>query len=264
MNIHSTAVVHPGAELAPGVKIGPYAVINEDVVIGPDTEIMAHAYIDRFTRIGEGCRIFHAAALGGEPQDLKFKGEKSEVIIGDRVVVREFVTVNRGTAEGGGRTVVGNDCLLMAYVHVAHDCRVGDRVVLANNLAMAGHVTIEEGAYIGGMVAIHQFATVGAHAYIGGFSRVSRDVPPYLLGEGAVDFRLHGPNSIGLKRKGYAPETIRALKEAFKMIFRNRRPLAEVLDEAATAFPLVPEVHNLVEFIRNSQRGVDRFPSAEK
>ena len=264
MNIHPTAVIHPGAELAPGVTVGPYAVINEDVVIGRDTEIMAHAYIDRYTRIGEECRVFHSAAVGGEPQDLKFKGEKTETVIGDRVIVREFATINRGTEEGGGKTVVGDDCLLMAYVHVAHDCQVGDRVVLANNLAMAGHVIIEGGAYIGGMVAVHQFVTIGAHAYIGGFSRVSRDVPPFLLGEGAVNFQLHGPNTIGLRRKGFSQETIRALKDSFKMIFRNRKPLSGVLDEAAETFGNFPEVLQLVDFIRNSKRGVDRFPGSEK
>ncbi|MFH1090303.1 MAG: acyl-ACP--UDP-N-acetylglucosamine O-acyltransferase [Pseudomonadota bacterium] len=257
MKLHPTAVVDPGAQLAEGVEVGPYAVINSDVIIGPGTQIMAHAYIDRYTTIGSGCRIFPSTSVGAVPQDLKFRGEKTEVIIGDDVTIREFVTVHRGTGQSG-RTTVGDGALLMAYVHVAHDCHVGRGVIAANNLAMGGHVTIEDEAYIGGLVAIHQFARVGTHAFIGGFSRVSKDMPPYLIGEGAVDFTLHGPNTIGLKRKGFPPETIEALKEAFRMIFRNRRPLQEVLEETSAAFAQVPEVRTLVEFMRTSERGVYR------
>ena len=258
MSIHPTAVVDPGAELGSGVTIGPYAVVKGDVTIGDGTEIMAQAYIDRFTTIGKECRVFPSAVVGAEPQDLKFGGERTELIIGDRVTIREFASLNRGTVESGGVTRVGDGCLLMAYVHIAHDCQIGQRVVLANNLAMAGHVTIEDEASVGGMCAIHQFTRIGTQAYIGGFSRIGKDVPPYMLGEGAVDFKLHGPNVIGLRRKGFAAESINALKDAFRIIFRNRRPIAQVLEEALASYPEVPEIRTLVEFIRSSERGVFR------
>ncbi|MBF0528011.1 MAG: acyl-ACP--UDP-N-acetylglucosamine O-acyltransferase [Deltaproteobacteria bacterium] len=258
MNIHPTAIIDPKAELGQDVTVGPYTVIAADVVIGSDTVIMPHAYIDRYTTIGAGCRIFPFASVGAEPQDLKFKGEKTELVIGDQVTIRECVTIHRGTAEGGGRTVVGDHSLLMNYVHIAHDCHIGQHVVLANNLAMGGHVTIEDHVNVGGMVAIHQFTRIGTHSFIGGFSRVSKDVPPYLLGEGAVDFILHGPNLIGLRRKGFDSTTISALKDAFRLIFRNHRPLQQVLDEALALFPTIPEVQTLVEFVRTSARGVYR------
>ena len=258
MKIHPTAIVDPGAELASGVVVGPYAVINSDVVIGEDAEIMAHAYIDRYTTIGARCRVFPSASVGTEPQDLKFEGERSVTVIGDDVTIREFVTINRGTKDGGLQTSVGRGSLIMAYAHVAHDCHIGENVIISNNLGTAGHVTIEDNVTISGFVGIHQFSRIGAYAFLGGFSRVSRDVPPYMLGEGAVQFKLHGPNVIGLKRRGFTDETIRALKDAFRMIFRNRRPLAEVLQETEEALGRSPEVKRLVDFIRNSERGVDR------
>lgn len=258
MDIHPTAIIDPRAELAEDVKVGPYAVINGDAVIGKGTEVMAQAFVDSYTTIGEGCRIFPFASVGAEPQDLKFQGEKTELIVGNNVTIRESTTLHRGTADGGGVTRVGDGCLLMAYVHIAHDCQIGNDVIMANNLAMSGHVTVEDGATIGGMVGIHQFTRIGKHAFIGGFSRVSKDVPPYMLGEGAVDFKLHGPNIIGLKRKGFPQETINALKDAFRIIFRNRRPLAQVLEETRASFPDIEEVVTLVEFIRSSERGVFR------
>lgn len=258
MDIHPTAVIDPSAELGEGVKVGPCAVINGEVVIGAQTEIMAHAFIDRYTRLGRGCRVFPGASVGTIPQDLKFGGEKSEVVIGDGVTIREFVTVNRGTAQEGGRTVIGDESVLMAYVHVAHDCQIGRKVILVNNLAMAGHVVIEDEVTVAGMVGIHQFVRIGTQAFIGGFSRVIQDVPPYMLGQGADEFKLHGPNTIGLRRRGFPRETITALKEAFRLIFRNHRPLQEALDEAVAQFPDVAEVKRLVEFIRNSPRGVHR------
>lgn len=258
MEIHSTAIVDPRAELAEGVKIGPYAIISRDVTIGANTEIMAHTFVHPYTSIGSGCRIFPSASIGAEPQDLKFGGEKTTLTIGDNTTIREFATLHRGTVTGGGKTVVGGNCLLMAYVHVAHDCKVGDNVIMANNLAMAGHITVEDGVFIGGMTAIHQFTRIGTHAYIGGMSRISKDVPPYMLGEGAVDFNLHGPNVIGLQRKGFSTETIAALKDAYRLICRNRRPLAQVLDEASASYPNVPEIQTLVNFFKTSERGVYR------
>ncbi|MEW6264686.1 MAG: acyl-ACP--UDP-N-acetylglucosamine O-acyltransferase [Thermodesulfobacteriota bacterium] len=258
MKIHPTAVVDAGAELAEGVQIGPYVVIKSDVVIGEDTEIMSHVFVDRYTTIGPNCRLFPFASVGAEPQDLKFKGEKTELIIGRNVTIREGATLHRGTGHGGGRTTVGDDCLIMNYVHVAHDCHVGHNVILSNNATMAGHVTIQDHVTLSGLVGIHQFTRIGTHAYIGGFSRITKDVPPYILGEGSVEFKLHGPNVIGLKRKGFTEETVNALKDVFHIVFRNHRPLQEVLDEASAAFPESPEVKLLIDFMRSSERGVYR------
>lgn len=257
MKIHPTAVVDPGAELAEGVRVGPHAVISSDVVIGEGTEIMAHCFVDRFTRIGAGCRFFPSVSVGTEAQDLKYEGSRSETIIGDNVTLREFVTVNRASEEGG-RTVIGDGCLFMAYSHAAHECRIGRNVVLVNSAALAGHVVVEDEVTIGGLCGVHQFVRIGTHAFISMMSGVVKDVPPYLLGRGMDEFKLHGPNSIGLRRKGFSPETIRALKEVFRLIFRNNRPLQDVLEEALAEFPDVPEVVRMVEFIRASKRGVYR------
>lgn len=258
MSIHPTAIIDPGARLADGVTVGPYAVIGPNVQVAEGSEIMAHAVIARNTAIGTGCRVFPMAVVGYEPQDLKYHGEPYQIIIGNDVTIREFVSIHGGTVHGDGKTEIGDGSMLMNYAHVAHDCKIGNNVIIANNLAMAGHVIIEDGVTVSGMVAIHQFTRIGAHAYIGGMSRVSKDVPPYMLGEGAVEFKLHGPNIIGLRRKGFSNESILALKEAFKLIFRNHRPLAQVLEEALLSFPDVPEVRILVDFIKNSQRGVFR------
>lgn len=258
MDIHPSAVVDSRAELGTGVKVGPFAFIGRDTIIGDNTEIMPHVYVDQYTTIGANCRIFPFASIGADPQDLKFKGEKTTLEIGDNTVIRESATLHRGTVEGGGKTAIGRNCLLMAYVHVAHDCHVGDNVVISNNLAMGGHVSIGDHASVGGMVGIHQFTRVGTYAFIGGVSRVAKDVPPYMLGEGAVDFILHGPNVIGLRRKGFSNETIRALKDSFTIICRNHRPLQDVLQEALDRFPEVPEVKVLVDFYNSSERGVYR------
>jgi UDP-N-acetylglucosamine acyltransferase len=258
MSIHPTAVVDPSAELAPGVEVGPYAVIGPRVTIGSGSIVMTHALIERDVTIGSDCRIYPMAAIGCDPQDLKYKGERTQVIIGDRVILREFVTIHRGTPHGHGKTVVDDDAMLMNYVHVAHDCHVGKRVNIANNLAMGGHGVIEDDASLGGMVGMHQFVRIGRHSFVGGYSRVSKDVPPYMLGEGSVVFKLYGPNVIGLKRKGFSEEIIRALKEAFRIVFRNHRPLAEVLDETRAALPGLPEIETLLEFMANSPRGVYR------
>jgi UDP-N-acetylglucosamine acyltransferase len=258
MEIHPSAAVDSRAELGSGVKVGPFAVINSGAVIGDNTEIMPHAFVDQYTTIGANCKVFPFASVGAEPQDLKFKGEKTTLEIGDNTIIRESATLHRGTVDGGGKTVIGNNCLLMAYVHVAHDCHIGNHVIISNSLAMGGHVTIEDHASVGGMVGIHQFTRIGTYAFIGGISRVAKDVPPYMLGEGAVDFNLHGPNTIGLRRKGFSNETIRALKDAFSIVCRNRRPLQEVLQEALDRFPDVPEVKTLVDFYNSSERGVYR------
>ncbi len=258
MDIHPTAIVDSGAELGTGVKVGPYAIIKKGAVVGDGTEVMAHAFIDGQARLGSNCRVFPSASIGTDPQDLKYKGEPTEAVIGNDVIIREFVTVNRGTPDGDGVTRVGDGCMLMTYAHVAHDCQLGRNVVIVNNCAMAGHVHIDEGTTIGGLVGIHQFVHIGAHAFIGGYSRCTKDVPPYMLAQGVEDFKIHGPNSIGLRRKGFSRETISALKEAYRLIFRNHRPLQEALEETLAEYGDFPEVQNLVEFMRSSKRGVTR------
>src|SRR5215216_2128486 len=192
--IHPTAVIHDSADIGPDVVVGAYTVIGPNVHIGASTTIGPHVHIVRDTTIGEGCTIHHAAALGGDPQDLKYAGERTELRVGDRTVVREFVTLNRGTS-AHGKTEIGSDCLIMAYAHVAHDCVIGDHVILANAVNMGGHVAIEDAVIVGGVTAIHQFARIGRHAFIGGSSAVRKDVAPYVKAAGDP-LRLYGLNSV--------------------------------------------------------------------
>ena len=257
MAIHPTAIIDPSAELAADAVIGPRVVIGPEVVIGSRTEIMTGAVIDRWTRVGADCRIFPGAILGAEAQDFKYSGERTELVIGDGVTIREMVTAHRASGEGN-RTEIGDGCYLMALSHVAHNCRVGKHVVMANYAGLAGHVEVGDRANFGAYAAVHQFARVGEYAFLGGYSRVTKDMPPYMIGEGTDDFRLYGPNTIGLKRLGFSPETVRALKDFFRLVCRSRRLLAEVLSEAETNWPDVPEVRNLVAFMRSSSRGVYR------
>ncbi len=255
--IHPTAIVDLKAELGCEVEIGPYAVVGPDVLIGDGTVLMAHAVVERWTRLGRGCRVHPFATLGGAPQDLKYNGEETWLEVGDETVVRESVTLNRGTAGGPGKTVVGRRCLLMAYSHVAHDCVVGDQVILANSATLAGHVTIEEQVIVGGLTAIQQFLRIGAHAFVGGASGLNQDVPPYMLVSG-VPAALHGLNLIGLKRRGFSDETIRALKRAHQTIFRSGLTQAKALEQVRAEDGEVPEVRRLIEFVEAAKNGVCR------
>lgn len=258
------AIIDPSVQLGEGVTVGPFVVINKNVVIGDNTEVMAHAHIDSNTTLGRECRIFPSASLGTYPQDITYAGEETSLEIGDKVTVREFVTVNRGTIKDEGVTRIGDGCFLMAYAHVGHDCRIGRNVVMANNLAMSGHVIVDDDVFISGTVGIHQFVHVGTQAYIAGTSRVTKDIPPYMLCQGMDNFRLRGPNIIGLRRKGFPPATIKALRDSFRLIFRTNRLLAEVLDDAEKRFSEFPEVMDVVRFIRASKRGVPRSNLQEK
>jgi len=226
--IHPTAVIHPGAELHPTVQIGAYAVIGENVKVGPETTIGAHAVLEGPTEIGARNQIFPGAAIGLEPQDLKYKGAPSWVRIGDDNRIREYVTINRATGAGEA-TVIGNSNLLMAYVHVAHNCMIEDSVVIANGLAMAGHVHIESQAVIGGGVGIHQFVHIGRLAMVGGMSRIDRDVPPYMLVEGNPA-RVRSLNLVGLKRAGMTANQMGQLKKAFRTLYRCGHPLNQALE----------------------------------
>jgi len=255
--IHPTAIVDPTAVIDTDVHIGPYAVIAADVVIGPRTIVGAHSVIEPYTTIGADCHIYPHAAIGGPPQSLAFKGEKTVAVIGRGTVIREFVTIHRGTGFGGGLTSIGEDNYLMAYSHIAHDCHTGKKVILANNATFAGHITIGDYASVGGLVAIHQFVRIGDYAFIGGTSAVTKDIPPYVLAAGDRA-RLHGLNTVGLKRHGFSTETLSALKKAYRIIFRIGLTINEAVQRVRAEVEQVPEVDSLVGFVVGSERGVTR------
>ena len=255
--VHSTAVIHPNARLAPEVSVGPYAVIAEHVRVGPRTRIGAHCVLEGRTTIGADCEIFTGAVIGSIPQDLKYQGEESRLVIGDRNIVREYVTINPGTAGGGGKTAIGSNCLFMAYAHIAHDCIVGNHVVIANSAALAGHVIVEDRATIGGLVGIHQFARIGALAFIGGCSRVSQDVPPYAMVVG-YPATVYGLNREGLKRANVSADVKKRLHRAFRTLFFSKLSMSHALAQAAQDADRCPEVQHLLTFIRESKRGVAR------
>ncbi|TVP42231.1 MAG: acyl-ACP--UDP-N-acetylglucosamine O-acyltransferase [Gemmatimonadales bacterium] len=252
--IHATAIVDPDAELGSGVTVGPHAIIGPRVRVGTGTEIGAGVLVERNTVIGEKCRIHKGAVLGTDPQDLKFQGEESWLRIGDRTQIREYATLNRGTSESG-ETVVGDDCLLMAYVHVAHDCRLGNRIIISNATQMAGHVTIDDWAIISGLVAVHQFVRIGRHAFIGGLSRVAQDVAPFCRVSGNPP-KIYGLNTVGLERRGFPAESRAALKKAYRMLFHSELNLSQALVRVREELEMKGEVGEFIEFIESSDRGV--------
>ncbi|MBI5419413.1 MAG: acyl-ACP--UDP-N-acetylglucosamine O-acyltransferase [Deltaproteobacteria bacterium] len=259
--IHPTAIIDPSARLGGGVAVGPYAVIGPHVTIGDGCAIGSHAAIESHVRMGRENRISPFASIGAPPQDLKYRDEETWVEMGDGNTIREYVTVNRGTVGGGGVTRLGSGILLMAYCHVAHDCRIGDKVVMANGATLGGHIEIRHHAFIGGLVAVHQFVRIGEYAMIGGLSGVSQDIPPYVtaaVGRGTDGRDLHGLNLIGLKRNNFPEETISTLKDAYRILFRSGIPMSQALEKAAVEVAPLPEVLNLMEFIRSSKRGVHR------
>ncbi len=253
--IDPTAVIHPKAEIEPGVAVGPYAVVGEHLKIGKGTTIGAHAVLSGWTEIGEECRIFPFASIGEPPQDLRYRDEETRLIIGRNNVIREFVTIHRGTPKGRGETVIGDDGYFMAYVHIAHDCVIGDRVVMANNASLAGHITIGEGAIVGGLTGIHQFVRIGRFAMVGGCSGISQDVPPFILASGARA-GIVGLNLVGLKRQGFSDERITILKQCYKILFRSKLTLRAALERLRLSPS--PDVREMVEFIEGSQRGILR------
>ena len=252
--IHPTAIVDSHAELDVGVEIGPWAIIGPRVHVGGGTNIGPRVLIERDTLVGEDCLIANGAVLGTDPQDLKYKGEESSLEVGDRTVIREFATLNRGT-RASGKTVIGSDCLIMAYTHVAHDCELGNHVILANAVNMGGHVIIQDWAIVGGMTPIHQFVRIGAHAFVGGGSRITEDIPPYCRAAGSPP-KLYGLNSVGLERRGVSLDVRRALKKAYRKIFQSDKTISEAVQEAGLEVNQVPEVGHLVKFIQDSERGV--------
>jgi UDP-N-acetylglucosamine acyltransferase len=258
MSIHPTAVVDPKAELDSSVYVGPYAVIEAGVRIGADTRVEAHAVVGGPTTIGERNLIGSFSTVGGAPQDLSYKGEPTELIIGSDNQIREYASIHRGTPSGNMKTVIGNNNLLMAYTHVAHDCVIGNHVIMANVATLAGHVVVGDRASIGGLVAIHQFCRIGTFSYIGGVSGLGLDVPPYVILAGTRNrTRISGINKVGLRRNGVSRETINNLTKAFKIIFRSPNLLMkDAIGMAKKEFPDCNEVQILVKFFEDSKRGV--------
>ena len=255
--IHPTAIIHPKAEIDSNVQIGPYSVIGDNVSIGSGTVIGPHVVVDPFVSIGPDCHIFQYASVGAEPQAVKFKGEKTYVKIGRGSVVREFATINRGTEFGTGVTEIGEENLLMAYCHVAHDCQTGRKVILANGATLAGHIVIGNYVTVGGLVAIHQFVRIGDHAYVGGKSGVPKDIPPYVIATGDRA-KLYGLNRVGLKRHGFPAATVNELKKAYRIFFRIGITLNEAIERVQAEVDHLPEVVNFINFIKSSQRGITR------
>ena len=255
--IHKSAIIDAKAELDAEVEVGPYCIIGPHVKIGKGTKLSPHVVIDGWTQIGEGCHIFQFASIGAIPQDLKYKGEESWVILGSNNVIREFVTINRGTDQSGGRTVIGDHNLLMAYCHVAHDCKIDNHVILANAATLAGHIEIEDYAIVGGLVAVHQFVRLGCHSIIGGGSGVNKDIPPYTMANGQR-VKLYGLNTVGLKRHNFPHEAVSNLKKAYRIIFRSSLTAKKALDQVQADIKNSPEVDHLINFIKNSKRGIAR------
>lgn len=255
--IHDTAIVDPDAKLHDSVKVGPYAIIGPDVKLGKDCDVGAHAVLDGITSFGSNNRIFPYAIIGTEPQDLKFRGGPVRTEIGDNNIFREFVLVKAGTEDGGWVTKIGNDNLLMANAHVAHDCILEDRIVLANNANLAGHVEIESNSVVGGMSGIHQFVRIGQYSMVGGGSLVAMDVAPYCMVSGNRA-RMYGLNTVGLERNGFSAKDLTALWAAYKLIFRNRMTWDEAKEQLDGASSLHPLVKNMLGFLGNSTRGFCR------
>ena len=258
MSVHPTAIVTPGAKLHPTVEVGPYAVIGPRVEIGAGTTVGPHAVIEGRTRLGERNKVFQFASVGAQPQDLKYAGEDSALEIGDENLIREFTTLHKGTAGGGGVTRIGNGNLFMAYAHVAHDCHIGSNTIFANNATLAGHVEIGDHSTVGAFSAVHQFCRVGEHAFIGGGSICTQDVLPFVKTVGNRPAKTYGINTIGLQRKGFLPETIEALQRAYRILIRSKLKLEDALARIENELGYFAEARYLVEFVRESKRGIIR------
>ncbi len=257
MPIHPTAVVEPGAKIDPSCELGPYAVVGPDVVRGPGNVLLAHAVVKGHTTFGAGNRVFSHAVIGEIPQDLKYAGEPTRLVVGDRNTFRECVTINVGTAGGGGVTTIGNGCLFMAYSHVGHDCTIGDGAIIANSVALAGHILLEDHVHLGGLAAVHQFARIGRLAFVSGLTGVVMDVPPYCMVTGGRA-ELAGLNTVGLQRAGMTEEQIGRVKQAYKLVFRSNLVLAEALAQLERELGAHPEIAHFLAFVRGSQRGITR------
>jgi len=254
--IHPTAIVSPRAELAEDVTVGPWATIEDNVVIGSGCRIDSNTLIAHGTRLGREVRVHHGAVVGTIPQDLKFKGEESLAVVGDRTVVREYATINRGTAERG-ETTLGQDCLIMAYAHVGHDCLLGNHVIMGNAATLAGHVEVHDYALLSGVLPVHQFVKIGAHCIIGGGFRVPQDICPYSLAAG-YPLRIMGLNVVGLKRRGFSSEAVKVLRGAFKLLFFSGLNTSQAVDRIREELPSTAEIGTILDFIEQSNRGLTK------
>lgn len=256
IKIHKTAIVHPGAKLASGVSVGPYSIIDEDVTIGDNVRVGSHCVITGQTKIGKNCKIYSGAVIGSAPQDLKYSADDNVFLnLGDNNIVREYVTMNPGTLDGGGKTVVGSNNLFMAYSHIAHDCIIGNHCVMANAATLAGHVTMEDNAIIGGLSAVHQFVRLGRLSIVGGCSKVVQDVPPFSMCDGHPA-KVVRTNAVGLKRAGITQEAILNLNRVFKILFHSGLARKSALQRIAQEFEPCPELEHLTFFVKTSQRGL--------
>ncbi|MDA8084720.1 MAG: acyl-ACP--UDP-N-acetylglucosamine O-acyltransferase [Nitrospiraceae bacterium] len=255
--IHPSAVVDPGASLDPSVEIGPFCVIGKGAHIKKGTRLLSHVVVDGATEIGEDCTIHSFATIGLPPQDLKYKGEETKLILGDGNIVREYVSIHRGSVGGDGSTVVGSNNFLMAYVHIAHDCKVGSHVVMANSATLGGHVVIEDHVVIGGIAGIHQYTRVGKYVMVGGFSRITQDVPPFMIVSG-MEPKLFGPNSIGLKRHGFSDADINDLKKAYRILFRQKITIKDAVKKIHDEMEVSAHIQHLIDFIEKNKRGISR------
>jgi UDP-N-acetylglucosamine acyltransferase len=253
-SIHPTALVDPAAELGRDVAVGPFSIIGPNVIVGNGSRLGPRVTLHRNVRLGEAVTIGDGTILGGDPQDLKFRGEETWVEIGAETIIREYSTINRATA-ATFKTTVGARCFIMSYVHLAHDCHVGDDVVIANATQCAGHVTIHDRAVLSGLNAVHQFVTIGTYAFVGGGSRVNQDIPPYVKAVGNP-MELYGLNSIGLQRAGFPADTVAALKRAYRLFFNSDLNLSQAMERARSELPVVPEVERFLAFVESSERGV--------
>ena len=252
--IHPTAIVDKKAEIAKDAAIGPFAIVGPGCVVGAGCVIEARATLQEFVRLGSDVRVGIGSVLGGKPQDLKFRDEVTHVEIGDHTVIREYVTINRGTTQSF-KTTVGSNCFLMSYVHLAHDCHVGNNVIMANGTQLAGHVTVEDYVIFSGLCAVHQFSKVGRHAFVGGMARVAKDVPPFVKAVGNP-IKLFGLNSVGLRRRGFSEEVVVELKKAYRLLFRSELNVSQALEQAVRELKPFDEVKAMIEIVETSGRGV--------
>lgn len=252
--IHPSAIVSPKAKLADDVVVGPFSIIGDGAIVGSGCQIANNVLLDGKVTIGKDCKLLPGAVVGTIPQDLKYKGEETEVVIGDNNIIREYATINRGTT-ASGRTVVGNGNLIMAYAHIAHDCRIRDNTILANAVTMAGHIVVEDFAIVGGLTPIHQFCRIGIHSIVGGLSRINKDVPPYSKVAG-IPTKVYGLNIVGLTRRNFPKDVIAKLKRAFRIIFQGGLNTTQALARVREEVDLIPEVEYLLDFISKTERGI--------
>lgn len=255
--IHATSIIEPRAEIDTDVDIGPFCIIRNGVKIKKGTRVISNVIIEGSTEIGEQCTIYPFSSIGFPPQDLKYHGEDTKLVIGNNNTIREYTTIHRASVKGDGFTVVGDNNFLMAYVHIAHDCKVGSNIIMANAATLGGHVVVEDFVVLGGLAAAHQFTRIGKYAMIGGLSGIVQDIPPYMIASGPRA-TLFGPNTIGLKRHGFSEAAIASIKKAYKILFRENLTLKEALDKIQADLPPSEELKHLVDFINQNKRGICR------